>query len=254
MKTLTCFFIYFCLVGLISTVFQLIALAVLLAQTLSSDLWSEQLTPLASVSLFGATALELVLIFLVLVLFCVDPHGKSIYEEDLSWCSPGYVTSYISGAAIVNSILSAFLFAFSIGQYLRVVQDDLSGSTYARIYGLQPSMYVLMVATALNMIIGFLGVCGARCHTFFMLTAYIVVDFICIGLQTASSLVILIESNKARLNAAEQAVELNESELGLVMLVGAITLILSVVQFGTSFMVSLVMVTDKDSVFVADYF
>ncbi|GBG29700.1 Hypothetical Protein FCC1311_059212 [Hondaea fermentalgiana] len=240
--------------GLIAITFQLIALAVLLAQTLDNSTWQTDLTSISSVALFIASGVELFLIFFVLVLLCVDPHGKSIYEEDLSWCGPDYVTIYISGASFVNAALAGILFAITVGESVRSIMPDIDGPTFGEISGLSISLYVLIVSSGINLLVSALGFFGARCHSFWKLTSYMVVNMVCIALQVSSALVILIESNEARLAGAEDdTTDLDDAQLGQILLIAAISLIFSVFQFGTSFMVGLVMVTDKDSVFVADY-
>jgi len=203
--------------------------------------------------LLACSAGMLFFALLILGLLCVDPHGTSIYEEDLSWCGPGGATKYIIGSSAVVCVMGVVLLSTSLTFFLNSLSDEAGDAAADVIPHVNWTVPSIIVASAVTIAASFFGLIGGYHHLYISLVLHIVIELIAQTYQVACALLILFDAGSVQNDVEDTDGDGNSALLGRLSMVGVLGLIIGGFQITLTLFVAMVTVTDATAVYKADY-
>jgi len=240
--------------GMVAVVCQIVPLAVLLSQVFpSEENWKESIVALSSIALFIASVVIIFFFTLIWGLFCVDPGGKSIYEEDLTLCGPHNVTCFVDSACVVAALLAVPVVVASFNFYFGTVDPDGDEFPFSDTQFIDVYVLGMGSAGALVFLSSFGGCYGVHTHNFYVLCSFMVCQILGELTQVAFAVALLVKTTQLRVNLANAGELVDRDSLGQILLLSTLTFLAAVLQYGATFIIGVILIADRDSVYVADY-
>jgi len=221
----------FIALGYICSVLSIVALGVLF---ILNELYRLRNTfDILTLAMLAISGVQLILIFVFTMLFCVDREGKIVYEADLSWCGAGWVNTYVNLASLLIGLLGAGVLAYSIIYYLQPEHDVFEET----VKNYKWVMVAFMVTGGVELLFCLGGVFGTKLHSQYLLFVFMLAEGASELFQLICAFLLL------------SSVNVENSLLTLSMVV----LIISGLQLALLFFVCVLYHTDKESLYQAEY-